>query len=204
MIKLKTLMDMKNKKISWSKVQALGGEPYVCGYCSKTVAPDKGYSGQTSQYAIRICSYCTRPSYFEVVNTANTIVVPPPRMGKEISKLPEDIEYLHNEIKDASASSSYSLAVMGCRKMLMHIAVEHGADEGKKFLEYVDYLEENHCFPQKSKQRIDGIRKMGNETNHNITINSKDELEEILAALDILLSFNYEFADEEEQTAAQN
>lgn len=77
----------------------------------------------------------------------------------------------------------------------MHLAVAHGAPTNLKFVEYVDYLSKNGWTPPKSKARIDAIRQKGNEANHEIVIVTADEASEILALVEMLLRFMFEYAD---------
>lgn len=119
-------------------------------------------------------------------------------LGRSIDKLPDDINSLYNEMRKASSQGAYSLVVMGGRKLLMHIAVSLGAQEGKKFVEYVKYLESNHYTPPKSKAWVKSIKDMGNVSNHELVISSKEDAEQIIKFLDLLMTFNYEFADEED------
>ena len=75
----------------------------------------------------------------------------------------------------------------------MHIAVNAGANSGASFVEYVDYLVNNHFAPPNSKDWIDKIRSHGNEANHEIVIKKKEDAEEIMTFLEMLLKFIYEF-----------
>jgi hypothetical protein len=75
----------------------------------------------------------------------------------------------------------------------MHIAVEAGANAGESFVSYVDYLVTNHYAPPNSKPWIDEIRAHGNEANHEIIIKKKEDGEEIMVLLEMLLKFIYEF-----------
>jgi hypothetical protein len=117
-------------------------------------------------------------------------------LGRSIKKLPNDIEALYSEMRKASADGAYSLVVMGGRKLLMHIAVSLGAEEGKKFVQYVSYLETNHYTPPKSSTWVQEIKDMGNESNHELVVSAKDDADKIIKFLDLLMTFNYEFADE--------
>lgn len=100
-------------------------------------------------------------------------------------------------MRKASAVNSYSLVVMGGRKLLMHIAVSLGATENLKFVQYVKYLEDNHFTPPKSKAWVKQIKDMGNESNHEVSLASNADAAKIIKFLDLLMTFNYEFADDE-------
>lgn len=75
----------------------------------------------------------------------------------------------------------------------MHIAVSLKAPEGKTFAEYVTYLKVNHYTPPNSETWVDHIRKVGNEANHEINIGEKEDAEELLTFIEMLLRFIFEF-----------
>ena len=75
----------------------------------------------------------------------------------------------------------------------MHIAVNAGATAGESFVSYVNFLVANHYAPPKSTDWIDKIRSHGNEANHEIVLKSREDAEEIMTFLEMLLKFIYEF-----------
>jgi hypothetical protein len=75
----------------------------------------------------------------------------------------------------------------------MHIAVDKGADEGKRFIEYIEYLSDNNYVPPNGKAWVDHIRKKGNEANHEIKIMSKGDALNLITFIEMLLKFIYEF-----------
>ena len=75
----------------------------------------------------------------------------------------------------------------------MHIAVAKGATPGGTFASYVDYLVSNHFTPPDAKDWVDHIRTQGNEATHEITIMKKEDAEELVSFLEMLLKFLYEF-----------
>lgn len=88
--------------------------------------------------------------------------------------------------------SAYNTAVMACRKLLMHIAVEKGAPEGQSFKQYVDWLVANHYVPPGGEGWADQIRARGNEANHEIDLLEQHAAEQILSFVELLLKFVYE------------
>ena len=81
---------------------------------------------------------------------------------------------------------------MVCRKLLMHIAVEEGADEDKSFKYYVDWLEESHYIPPNGKDVVEYIREKGNEANHEIVPMEKEDAEALIGFLELFMRFIYE------------
>lgn len=77
--------------------------------------------------------------------------------------------------------------------MLMNIAVEQGASENLKFIEYVNYLADKGYVPPNGKHWVDHIRKKGNEATHEISLMTEGDAKELLTFVEMLLRFIYEF-----------
>ena len=77
--------------------------------------------------------------------------------------------------------------------MLMNIAVEQGAAEGLKFIEYVSFLSDKGFVPPNGKHWVDHIRKKGNEATHEIAIMVEQDAKELVTFVEMLLRFIYEF-----------
>ena len=107
--------------------------------------------------------------------------------------LPGDVENLYDEARKCLSVSSYTSAVMSCRKLLMHIAVEKGADENQKFIDYIDWLQEKNYIPPDGRHWVDYIRQKGNEANHEILLIGKEDAESLIKFLGMLMKFIYEF-----------
>jgi hypothetical protein len=75
----------------------------------------------------------------------------------------------------------------------MHIAVSKGADEGLNFFDYVQFLKDNHFIPPGSEAWVDQIRKKGNEANHEIVIMQKEDAEDLISFVEMLLRLIFEF-----------
>ncbi len=145
------------------------------------------HNGQQQPF-IYICHSCNKPTFI-----FGDEITPSAPLGNAVQKLPQDIEEVYEEIRQATSVNSYTAAVMVARKLLMHIAVEKGAEENKAFQYYVGYLESNHYTPPNSNVWVDKIRQLGNEANHEIVIMTRDQAHLILTFLEMLLKFIYEF-----------
>lgn len=91
------------------------------------------------------------------------------------------------------AAGAPTAAVLCCRKLLMHVAVERKAKEGENFVAYVQYLEDNNFIPAGAKSWVDQIRTRGNEANHEIQIKSRPEAEEMIDFVEMLLKVIYDY-----------
>ena len=166
--------------------------PGVCGYCGEHVAPSKGYCisvGDRDQAYIYQCPHCKNPIiYF----CAYEETVPGAMYGREVRNLPENISTLYNECRTCYANKCYTSAQMIARTLLMHIAVEQGAEAGWSFAKYVNYLNEKGYIPPNGKKWVDFIRTSGNIANHEIVVKEKEETEKVITFLSTLLLVIYE------------
>ena len=186
---------------TWEQLQAVGPQSYICGYCGNNVSSKEGYhtsDGNRLNYPIIvICPGCNCPSYFRSEPSgggANRVFqTPAPMLGNEVEALPIEILTIYKEARQCTSAEAYTASIMACRKILMHVAVQKGAKEGKSFVDYVEYLSTNHYVPPDSKIWVDHIRQKGNEANHEIVIMSQADALELLSFVEMLLKFIYEF-----------
>lgn len=179
----------------WPNATSTQPHSYTCGYsnCQREVSSERGwvYSWAGRNIAnIYICPNCKQPT---LINHATQEQTPSVVLGGAVQKLPERIEALWSEIRNSTGVGAYTASVLAGRTLLMHIAVEQGAAEGKTFLYYVDYLVDNHYAPPKSKPWVDRIRAHGNEATHEIVLKTAADSKEIMVFLEMLLKFIYEF-----------
>lgn len=179
---------------TWEKEFETNGNGfrYECGYCNSIVSPTRIlYCERRVPYQIYgkilVCTSCNRPSFFEDDNQ-----VPNKKYGITVKHLPADISLIYEEAKSCYSSNSYTATSLICRKILMNIAVAQGAEEGKSFASYVDYLNTNGFIPPNGKAWVDAIRKHGNDATHQITSISKEDSENIIDFTGLLLTFIYE------------
>ena len=106
-------------------------------------------------------------------------------------KWPQDLAALFDEAARAYAARAFTASAMASRKILMACACENGDDDGKRFVEYVDYLT-NHVltFP-KARSSIDAIRGIGNDANHKIEFVSQPDAKRALSIVSYMLNTIY-------------
>ena len=183
---------MRDPNIVWSNVQGLQSRSYDCGYCGNRVASATGYLFHHRSGAvvatIHTCPHCSEPTYF-----SSRGQIPGVRPGVDVGNLPKDVEVAYNEARDCIAASAFTAASMTCRKVLMHIAVNHGAAPNQSFKTYVDYLVTTGYVPPNGRGWVDHIRDKGNEMNHELTFATFAEANELIGFLEMLLKFIYEF-----------
>jgi DNA-directed RNA polymerase subunit RPC12/RpoP len=165
---------------TWQSTGNLLSKNYTCGYCGKEVASIKGYhAGDKTLY---LCPGCNRPTLF--VGSEQT---PGELPGKSIDNLPDGILKLYQEAQRCISASSYTACVLLCRKILMHVGHDKGAEEGLNFVAYIEYLLNNHFITPDGKGWVDYIRLRGNEANHEIKVFEKEDAMALLALAEMLL-----------------
>lgn len=180
--------------LEWQNTLAAGGRLYTCGYCGAETAPDKGYVAATGagnlQGRILICPRCRKPTFF----TPDGEQTPRPRPGRTVNGVTdESVARIYEEARDAAGAAAYTGAVLLCRKILMNLAVRHGAKEKLTFEDYVDFLDQDHWVPPNGRAWVDQIRKQGNEATHQLSQKTKQEAEQMLTFVEMLLRFSFEF-----------
>jgi hypothetical protein len=119
--------------------------------------------------------------------------VPGVAYGKPVQHLPADLDEVYTETRNCMAVNAFVPAVLAARTMLMHIAVDQGADEGKTFEFYVNFLVNGGFVPPNAKGWVDHIRQMGNAATHKIALVSRDDAEKVLRFVEMILLFIYEY-----------
>jgi len=139
--------------------------------------------------SIWICP-CGNPTFFDTRGRQ----YPSYSFGNDVGGIDaKEVKELYDEARRCTSAQAYTAAVLACRKLLMHIAVEKGAPTGKPFIDYVEHLSTNHYVPPDGKEWVDQIRQKGNEANHEIITVTQKDAEEIIGFTEMLLRFIYEF-----------
>ena len=187
----------------WDKVQQLPSLDYVCWYCNTRISSDKGYrllvphqlydSNDLSypdvfKAGIYLCHRCGYPTFL-----LNGKQIPGIPFGKSFEHVPDIVNNIYNEARDCYSVNAFTAVVLLCRKILMHIAVEQGADENKNFVYYVDYLKEHNLITATSRDWVDKIRQVGNNANHELVKENSEEAKRILTFTSMLLMTTYEY-----------
>ncbi len=181
-------------RYDWNNPTSISRTTYTCGHCGNKVGPNLGYYGSVQpggvQVFIYICPTCNKPTFFDEEKTQ----LPNVRLGRDVSGITDaGVEKLYNEARDCTATGAHTAAVLLCRKILMNIAVQHGAKEGESFVSYINHLEQSGYVPPNGKEWVDRIRQKGNEANHEIALMTEADAAQIMHFVEMLLRFIYEF-----------
>ncbi|HWV75890.1 MAG TPA: DUF4145 domain-containing protein [Isoptericola sp.] len=115
------------------------------------------------------CTVCRRGV---VVNDG--VAAPQATRLRAVSGLPEDVESAWEEVRGSHGAGASTAAVMMCRKILFHIAVEHGLpaknakDRAPTFTEVLDHLQEVGLVTPPMLPWVTKIKDVGNEANHDL------------------------------------
>ena len=184
--------DAKN----WLHLEVLPPKSYKCGFCSDKISSERGYKiglqrdGSGTQIGgIYICPSCHGPTFF----APNGKQIPDGSIGNSVLHVPDNLNALYEEARKCVIDNCYTAAVLLCRKLLMHISVEQGAQKGLSFVEYVEYLSDKNYIPPNGKSWVNHIRKKGNEANHEIVLMDQNDAKDLIVFIEMLLKFIYEF-----------
>lgn len=187
-----------DKSSGWNNTDELMSKEYKCYNCANNICSNEGYrygedtglefTNYEDKAYIYICYKCNSPTHFNVRGEQ----VPGYLYGGNILYLPEEVESVYNEARNCFSVNAFTSVVLCCRKLLMNISCELGANEGLSFVKYIDYLEKNNHIPSKAKPWVDKIRLLGNDGTHKIENRSEKDAKLAIQFTNILLKIIYE------------
>lgn len=140
---------------------------YVCGHCKKFVTGLVAGAFDKPDGPIKwlLCPSCVDGS----VLTRNGVLYPFEIFGPEIQGVPQDTNQAYDEARTCFSVKAYTACELLCRKILMHVAVDKGAQAGDNFEKYINYLETLGYITPPMKKWVDLIRTNGNQATHELS-----------------------------------
>jgi uncharacterized protein DUF4145 len=141
---------------------------FRCGHCGSDVSGAVvAYAGNAGGGATQwlLCPVCHEGS----VHIGGDRVYPGVAYGPDIEGLPADVKEAYGEARRCLSINADTASEVMCRKILMHVAVDKGAKEGKTFAHYIDYLKDKGYVTPPMLGWVDLIREHGNESNHRLS-----------------------------------
>lgn len=182
--------------MQWKNKFEIYNYKYKCGHCNCIVGTNNGYATTNSYLQsnpiqkIYICPNCKKPTYFDL----DLSQYPGAKLGDNIKNIDkEEVSRLYDEARNCFSVNAFTSVALCCRKLLMNVAVDLGAEENKSFVHYVNWMDENNYILPNAKKWVDQIRKIGNEATHEIHIIDKDDAEKSLKFIEMILKLVYEF-----------
>ncbi|WP_405807154.1 DUF4145 domain-containing protein [Streptomyces sp. NBC_00210] len=140
-----------------------------CGHCSRDVV-----AAVIAMHPGQMTSWTTCPSCNGGTVFSGEIQYPGPKVGGDVDGLPGDVSQAYQEARACASVAAYTAAEVMCRKILMHVAVDKGAEAGKSFAFYLTYLGDQGYVTPPMKPWVEVIRKNGNIAVHEIPATDKE------------------------------
>jgi len=171
---------------------------YICYFCCEKVSGVVPITykltpqdqGTPSDQYIRwlLCPSCSHGSVLDRDNK----IYPTAIIGEEVNGLKGVIAQVYDEAKKCISIQAYTACELLCRKLLMHVAVDKGAEEGKSFESYITFLQDSGYITPPMKKWVDLIRTHGNESTHTIEPASEERARNTITFTAMLLKLVYE------------
>lgn len=170
---------------------------YVCGACAtgtngrvicSMIRPDDGH-----EILWCVCS-CDKQEPTILIRDCEDVVTFQSPTAKEFvpaENWPPELAKLYNEASLSLSAGAYTACALVCRKLLMSTACHEGDNDGKRFVEYVDYITNTVLTFPKARESIDRIRGIGNDANHDVAFVSSDDARRAMQIVTYLLNTLY-------------
>ena len=194
------------KEWTWEPIRKrdIAAKTITCPYCGVRVQASSttrivDTATGAIKYQIHKCPECFMP----VIIGLDGKIIPQSQLlpYEDVRFLPVNVEKLYNECRKCFLNECYHSVIMVSRTLLMYIAVDKGADAGKTFAEYINYLETNGFIGSQNKAWVDKIRKIGNKYTHEMGMATQEDADKVIVFIKQLLGNLYEMphlAEEEE------
>lgn len=126
-----------------------------------------------------------------LVKIGNT-VWPPALYGDDVLGLPQTVSDALMQARLCFGVGAYEATELVCRKILMHVACDLGAEEGKTFGYYIDFIRNQGYITPNMESWVDQIRERGNKAAHHLLAPGSEEAQSTLDLCTQLLKLIYE------------
>ena len=143
---------------------------YKCGHCDRHVSGRvvNIYSRTPNKVDDPIIQFMICPSCIKGSIWSGGKIIPGTKPGEKLEGLPVEIEAAYQEARSCFSINAFTACELVCRKILMHVGVDKGAETGQSFISYLDYLEEKGYITPIIKDWADLIREIGNQSTHEL------------------------------------
>jgi hypothetical protein len=159
---------------------------YTCGHCNRTVTGI--VVSMLDPIRWMLCPSCFDAS----VLSKGKVVYPSAAFGPVIEGLPDTVKSAYQEARMCLTVNGFTACELICRKILMHIATEKGAQHGDSFGNYLTYLSNKGYVTPPMVGWVELIRKHGNQSTHELPSPDKVRAESTLMFTAELLRLIYE------------
>jgi hypothetical protein len=179
----------KDDPSSWARLDC----PFCGGTQMAVVARNNEAPGQANYVEWLRCVNCLHA----VVRNADELS-PTTRPFDLPNALEGEALAAWQEVRSCLSVGATTAAVMMCRKLLFHIAAEHGLPEkdakgrAPTFAEALDHLEAEGVFTTRMRPWVERIKDVGNEANHDLASISIDQAMDVARFTRQLINLAYE------------
>ena len=168
---------------------------FFCGHCDTQVTGPAVASHQGDHGGVvwLLCTNCDRG-----LVSNDGVLTPGRATGPTIAGLPPAVAAAYHQARRSMSVNAFTGVELICRKILMHVAVEKGAEEGDTFASYITYLANQGYVTPPMNRWVNVIREHGNRATHELDEPDETRAESTLFFTAELLRLIYEmeqFAD---------
>ncbi len=171
---------------------------FKCGHCGREAVgrvvsiygkPVPSPASPKANPAVKflLCPSCEKGSVWN-----ENIIIPGSAPTRGVDGLSSELAAAYKEAQDCFSVGAYTGCSLLCRKIIMYVAADKGALEGKSFEFYLDYLVNEGHITKSMKNWVDKIRTFGNEATHKLSLPNKELTEGVLKFTQILLTVIFE------------
>lgn len=175
-----------------------GSISFKCYFCNEKVSGvvPRYYPMNPSEYSVpksqKICwLLCPSCSHGSVLDRDGN-VYPTAIKGEIVKGLQGVVKDVYEEATKCFSFNAFTACELLCRKLLMHVAVDKGAEESKSFEYYITYLQDGDYITPPMKTWVDLIRTHGNKSTHTIEPVEEGRAKSTLTFTAMLLKLIYE------------
>lgn len=165
---------------------------YTCAHCGERVSGVVAATYHVEPTVAPVkwlrCPSCANGSVLALDGN----VYPGVPFGPDVEGLPNEVQEAYKEARRCMSVNALTSCESMCRKILMHVAVEKGAKEGKPFTDYLSHLETQGYITPPMKGWVDLIRQHGNKAAHRLDPPDRNRAESTLMFTAELLRLIYE------------
>jgi Domain of unknown function (DUF4145) len=175
---------------------------YICGHCGHLVSGrvvagyrKKANNGKGKNYSdimFILCTSCAKGSVW----LSDGTIIPGNSPAEALQGLTPEVNAAWEEARNCFAINAFTGCELLCRKILMSIGVDKGADEGKSFKYYINYIEQQKYITPPMKPWADRIRLNANDTTHKLAPPDRKHCEDTLMFTKQLLVLVYVMENE--------
>jgi hypothetical protein len=170
---------------------------YVCGACG---IPTNGRvvcamvrEGKSAEILWCVCACAQCEPAILIYDAANEMLtqLPIAKEFKSRGAWPVDLASLYDEAATAYGAGAFTACAMVCRKLLMVTACNKGETDGKRFVEYVQFITDKILQFPDAKAPITKIKDIGNDANHDASLVNKADAERAMKIVTYMLDMIY-------------